>query len=239
MIVQILDVGCGEGDLLTPLCQPAPWLPPPPDRLPPPSSGTTSDKSGSPASPNFNNLDGIPELHPSLIHGLDVSPADLEFAIERTRPSGLEAEFDPANPPPRTYTINLTRFEPLDVKLWEGGLEVINEEFVGIECIVSTEVYVFMLRGCWPRVDPLTLKPVLNTYHPPYTLSSTLFSLGFTTPLSSLSRPHHTPSTHVLPLQMHRPQSAKDSRTQRGELKESSDTLTTNSSGRQKSSEPG
>ncbi|TEB34798.1 hypothetical protein FA13DRAFT_1576335, partial [Coprinellus micaceus] len=181
-MTQILDVGCGEGDLLTPLCQPAPWLPPPPpDRLPPPSSGTTSDKSGSPASPNFNNLDGIPELHPSLIHGLDVSPADLEFAIERTRPSGLEAEFDPANPPPRTYTINLTRFEPLDVKLWEGGLEVINEEFVGIECIVSTEVIEHLSPTIYPFFNPV----LFGVYHPTFLLVTTpsyTFNARFTSP---------------------------------------------------------
>lgn len=32
------------------------------------------------------------------------------------------------------------RWEPLHAKVYRGGLEVINEAFVGIECIVSTEV---------------------------------------------------------------------------------------------------
>ena len=77
-------------------------------------------------------MDGIKNLHVELIHGLDISPHDLGFAINTTRP--------PEPLPQSAYTLSLTRFEPLDVKLWEGGLEVINEEFVGIECIVSTEV---------------------------------------------------------------------------------------------------
>ncbi|KAJ3546878.1 hypothetical protein NMY22_g1864 [Coprinellus aureogranulatus] len=179
---RILDVGCGEGELLTPLCQPAPWLaPPPPDRLPPPSTDTSSDPSKTASSPDFNNLDGIPELHPSIIHGLDASADDLAFAIDRTRPSGTEEEFDPANPPPKTYTINLTRFEPLDVKLWEGGLEVINEEFVGIECIVSTEVIEHLSPSIYPFFDPV----LLGVYHPKFLLVTTpsyTFNARFTSP---------------------------------------------------------
>jgi hypothetical protein len=32
------------------------------------------------------------------------------------------------------------RWEELEVKIWQGGLEVVNEELVNIECIVSMEV---------------------------------------------------------------------------------------------------
>jgi hypothetical protein len=35
------------------------------------------------------------------------------------------------------------RWEEMEAKVWKGGLEVANEEFVGIECLVSTEVSVF------------------------------------------------------------------------------------------------
>ena len=39
------------------------------------------------------------------------------------------------------HTYGWTRFEPLDVSIWEGGLQVPNPAFKAIECIVATEVY--------------------------------------------------------------------------------------------------
>lgn len=135
---QILDVGCGEGELLTPLVQPAPWLlPPPPSILPP------KDPESPILSPSRNStVDEIPNLHPRLVHGLDISPGDLQFAIDRTRPPVPEPEDEDAHVRQmrRLYSPNLTRFEEMDVKIWEGGLEVVNEEFVGLECIVASEV---------------------------------------------------------------------------------------------------
>lgn len=123
---QVLDVGCGEGQLLVPLSQPAPWLAPPPAPVLPPK-----DLGG--PSPAYND-DEIPNLHISNLHGLDISKYDLEFAARETAPPN----FSPDNNQP--YYHVQPRWEELEVKLWEGGLEVINEEFVGMECIVSTEV---------------------------------------------------------------------------------------------------
>ncbi|KAJ2914058.1 hypothetical protein MD484_g6357, partial [Candolleomyces efflorescens] len=174
-ITKVLDVGCGEGSLLSPLCQPAPWLPAPPlDRLPPPPPPAHSWEPESPLlSATFNSMDGIKNLHVELIHGLDISPTDLEFAINTTRP--------PEPQPPSDYTLSLTRFESTDVKLWEGGLEVINEEFVGIECIVSTEVIEHLSTETLPYFAPI----LLGVYHPEFLLVTTpsyTFNARFTTP---------------------------------------------------------
>lgn len=40
----------------------------------------------------------------------------------------------------RLYTHMSTRWEEMVAKLWKGGLQVVNEDFVNVECIVSTEV---------------------------------------------------------------------------------------------------
>ena len=71
--------------------------------------------------------DEIANLHVKHVAGLDIS-ADLEFACRAVVPS--------------TSSHGVTRWEPLEAKVWKGGLEYPNAEFVGIECIVATEVYV-------------------------------------------------------------------------------------------------
>ena len=140
-ITQVLDAGCGEGELLTVLCQPAPWLPAPPSSIlpPSPSSPTSPAQITAPLeSPTYNTTDDIPNLHISLIHGLDVSSSDLAFAIERTQPPPPEPEEDITGY--RTYSTGVQRWEDLQVNIWKGGLETVNEAFVGVECIVSMEV---------------------------------------------------------------------------------------------------
>lgn len=143
-ITQVLDAGCGEGELLTVLCQPAPWLPAPPSSILPPPPSPSSPPSTSPTapeSPTYNTTDDIPNLHISLLHGLDISSSDLAFAIERTQPPPPEPEEDIITGMGyRTYSTGIQRWEDLQVKIWKGGLETVNEAFVGVECIVSTEV---------------------------------------------------------------------------------------------------
>lgn len=128
--MQVLDVGCGEGQLLTTLCQPAPWLTPPPSTILP--TVELSPDELVPPTPTYN--DEIPNLHATFIAGLDISPQDLAFAVLGSAP--------PEETPDgkRSYYNISPRWEDLEVKILKGGLEVINEEFVDIECIVSTEV---------------------------------------------------------------------------------------------------
>lgn len=125
-------MGCGEGQLLTTLCQPAPWLTPPPTSVLIPLVSPNDDSV--PQTPTYND-DEIPNLHISELHGLDISSEDLAFALECTAPPKKESGGGY-----RSFNAGIQRWEDLVVKVWRGGLEVINEEFIDIECIVSTEV---------------------------------------------------------------------------------------------------
>lgn len=138
-LFQVLDVGCGEGQLLAVLCQPAPWLTPPPMGVLPPLPAPSSPSEPIPPSPTYN--DEIPNLHPTLIVGLDISASDLAFAVQGTTPPQQEVNLDEGSDEYRSRLTNVgLRWEKLDVKVWKGGLEVVNDEFVDVECIVSTEV---------------------------------------------------------------------------------------------------
>lgn len=115
----MLDIGCGEGELVQCLCNPAPWL-----------EVTTDDPSIPMPEPDEC-------MHPELVHALDISTTDLQCVVEGTKPrTGLSDAND---------WQMMIRWESMVVKVWEGSLESFNPEFVGIECIVSTEVCVFYL----------------------------------------------------------------------------------------------
>ncbi|KAK0469578.1 uncharacterized protein EV420DRAFT_1495458 [Desarmillaria tabescens] len=165
-VTDVVDIGCGEGQLLSALCQPAPWLGPPPPEILPPSDPTDT------ATPNFNSPhDPIPNLHPVRIAGLDISQRDLDFAIQATAP------------PPQTGDRHLssTRWEPLVASIWKGGLEVINESFVGAECIVSSEVIEHLPSHIFLMFAPM----LLGVYHPKIFLVTTpsyTFNARFTSP---------------------------------------------------------
>ncbi|KAH6909128.1 hypothetical protein BKA70DRAFT_1149051 [Coprinopsis sp. MPI-PUGE-AT-0042] len=184
-ITKVLDIGCGEGELLNTLCQVAPWLPPPPSA---PESDPRSPVSvTSPVSAQLNptdrrDPDSIPNLHPRYLHGLDISAEDLQFAVRLTKPPDVEEYDDPTSPhPARRYSTALTRFEELDVKIWKGGLEAINDEFVGMECIVSSEV----IEHLPPMVLPFFAPVILGVYHPGIFLMTTpsyTYNARFTAP---------------------------------------------------------
>jgi len=65
-------------------------------------------------------------IHARELHGLDILHSDLMFAADITAPD--------------EHAYGWTRFEQLDVSIWDGGLQVPNPAFKGIECIVATEV---------------------------------------------------------------------------------------------------
>src|SRR3984957_15707528 len=67
----------------------------------------------------------ILSLHPARVFGLDVSAQDLQFAMENTAVSRA-----------------MRRWEDLEAKIWEGSLDVVNEAFVDVDCVVAMEVYV-------------------------------------------------------------------------------------------------
>jgi hypothetical protein len=53
----------------------------------------------------------------------------------------------------RALTGDNERWEPLMSKVWKGSLEVVNDEFKNIECIVGMEVCVFLLS--WQSISHL------------------------------------------------------------------------------------
>jgi hypothetical protein len=93
--------------------------------------------------------DDIPNLHITRVAGLDICESDLAFAVEGTAPP-------PSTPPGnedhgRSVHLNVgIRWEEMEAKVWKGGLEVVNEEFVGVECLISTEVSVLLLFLSFP-----------------------------------------------------------------------------------------
>jgi small RNA 2'-O-methyltransferase len=133
----VLDVGCGEGEIVACLCNAAPWLPLYPKE---PIASPPHDTSSYPETDavSLREEDGIhfnhDLLHVRNLHALDVSYEDLQQVISYAKP--------PAPPNDAQLWPAPNRWEPLDVKVWHGGMQVFNPEFVGIECIVSTEVYV-------------------------------------------------------------------------------------------------
>lgn len=130
--------------MLAVLCQPAPWLPPPPVHiLPALSEDHTKSAEKSRLAPEY--YDEISDIHPAQVLGLDISSDDLDFAVQGTAPPPSEVELEKGGSHISAgfFSIN-PRWEDLDVKIWRGGLEVINETFVDVECIVSSEVYAFV-----------------------------------------------------------------------------------------------
>ncbi|KIK99580.1 hypothetical protein PAXRUDRAFT_47575, partial [Paxillus rubicundulus Ve08.2h10] len=140
-ITEIVDMGCGEGSLLATLCQPAPWLGP--------ASSQDDDHC---LSSLFNNIgcndEDTPNLHPKRIAGVDISSCDLSIAMECTSPAS-------ANP---LYL----RWEPLDVELWKGSVDVINPSFIDVECVVATELIEHLTEDVLVHVAPV----VLGAYRP-------------------------------------------------------------------------
>lgn len=185
--MQVLDIGCAEGELLSCLCNPAPWFAPPPHGISPNDMSTTDTVL-------LKELhQGI--LHPSKIAGLDVSRDELERTIKNTQPLASGRETSWHRPP--------ARWEPLEVNIWEGGLECFNEAFVNVECVVATEVYVLSAQICsaetadhklaldrsiehLPETVLARFAPVvLGAYHPRILLVTTpsyTFNARFTAP---------------------------------------------------------
>lgn len=139
--MQVLDIGCGEGQLLSVLSVPSPWLPAPPKFLLYPNS-QPEEPITSPLNLYNTSSDPIPNLHITRLVGLDISTRDLEFAAQAIAPPANVENTEDSSIDPWRYrgSKDTVRWEEMTAKLWEGGLETINEEFVGTECIVSSEV---------------------------------------------------------------------------------------------------
>ena len=88
------------------------------------------------------------------VHGLDISDEDLVFAMQAAAPPEPEEEDNSEmGLRLRSLTAGGQRWEALSSKVWKGGLEVINEEFRDIECIVGMEVYMFLYHSSLSFTD--------------------------------------------------------------------------------------
>ncbi|KAG5647338.1 hypothetical protein DXG03_000406 [Asterophora parasitica] len=179
-VTKLLDIGCGEGQLLSVLCQPAPWLAPPPRHILPAPTEAPNTSGLIPSSPAYN--DEIPNIHTTHIMGLDICASDLEFAVQGCAPPQADVNLNEGSDMYASYFTNVDlRWEDLEAKLWKGGLEAINEEFVNVECIVSTEVIEHLPPHIFPAFAPM----LLGVYHPRLFLVTTppyTFNARFTAP---------------------------------------------------------
>ncbi|KZV89807.1 hypothetical protein EXIGLDRAFT_677711 [Exidia glandulosa HHB12029] len=123
-VTSVLDVGCGPGDLISCLCEPA----------------QTVDSQPEPGDPI---LDIFQDLHLKRIAGLDMSSASLEAASKHVL-GRVENATSAGN---SWWQPGRNRWEALEVKLWLGSLDVFNKDLVfdpkkdsGYEAIVSQEV---------------------------------------------------------------------------------------------------
>ncbi|KAJ3559647.1 hypothetical protein NM688_g221 [Phlebia brevispora] len=166
-VTAVLDVGCGEGETIACLCNPAPWLSPHASvSSMPPLAGTLSweDIKSSILSDDF--------LHLEKVFAFDISSQALKDAVRMTIPQ-------PQSEAGQWH--GYTRWEPLHVKLWEGGLESYNPDFVNIDCIISTEVIEHLPEDILPEFAPM----LLGVYHPRLLLITTpsyTFNARFTAP---------------------------------------------------------
>ncbi|KAF8823435.1 hypothetical protein HHX47_DHR10000154 [Lentinula edodes] len=182
--MQVLDIGCGEGQLLSVLSVPSPWLPAPPQFMLYPNS-QPKEPIASPLNLYNTSSDPIPNLHITRLVGLDISSRDLEFAAQAIAPPANAENTEDSSIDPWRYrgSKDTVRWEEMTAKLWEGGLETINEEFVGTECIVSSEV----IEHLSPTILPFFAPILLGVYKPKFLLITTpsyTFNALFTSPNS-------------------------------------------------------
>ncbi|KAJ3834520.1 hypothetical protein F5878DRAFT_353178 [Lentinula raphanica] len=183
-VTDVLDIGCGEGQLLSVLSVPSPWLSAPPrSLLYPKTEEIPQIPSVSPTSLYNTPSDPIPNLHITRLNGLDISSRDLEFAGQAITPPAIAGDDEPFDPWRHRTSRESVRWEEMTAKLWQGGLETINEEFVGTECIVSSEVIEHLPPTILPFFSPI----LLGVYKPKFLLITTpsySFNALFTTPHS-------------------------------------------------------
>ncbi|KAG8726500.1 hypothetical protein FRC12_023344 [Ceratobasidium sp. 428] len=113
----VLDIGCGEGSLLSVLCGPASSIP----NDPPDSHLSTP----------------IRDLFLQRVAALDVDPEVIDDAVHAATSDREPHYLAPWGSGEDGW---YTRWAPLEASVWQGGLEVLNSEFYKFDAIVSTEV---------------------------------------------------------------------------------------------------
>jgi small RNA 2'-O-methyltransferase len=121
-VSSILDVGCGDGNLLACLCNPPPWLSE--------EGRTTVDPSAECQSESLSFVDA------RRLVGLDISRKELVKAVECTAPEESTEMLTSWS------GRRIRRWDSLEVTILEGNFADYNPKLCDVECIVATEVYV-------------------------------------------------------------------------------------------------
>lgn len=147
-VTSVLDVGCGEGDLLRVLCEPAATVPEDPIRALSSSGGTLDadgeekmDKAEDHNTDRAQTRELFLHVRPlslpleivtnpsQRVAGLDVDPTVIPEAVKAITPPSEET--DQYIPP---------RWQRLECEIWQGGLEKHNRRLEGFEAIVALEL---------------------------------------------------------------------------------------------------
>ncbi|OBZ72388.1 Small RNA 2'-O-methyltransferase [Grifola frondosa] len=158
-VVDLLDVGCGCGRLVHCLCFPTWRLSPPPPAEWPEVISFFKDCPPDPSTAT---------IHTGKVYAVDISASDSKWLSESIRPSASDF-------PERL------RWEPLEVKVWQGSLDSVNPEFVGFECICAMEVIEHLPEDVLADFAPI----MLGIYHPRLLLITTpsyTYNARFTAP---------------------------------------------------------
>lgn len=159
----VVEFGCGEGNLLKMLSEPAISI----DRFPP-RPPPTSDQATRPSSENEQIkgsrtfIDNIPDLNPyqedneiRLLIGLDL----LSNRIQRAQ-SYFEHQPDNSSLGPSIWEQH--RWEPLKIELWHGDLTRYNKRFVAQDCLIMSEVIEHLPASDLEKSLPL----IFSVYRP-------------------------------------------------------------------------
>ncbi|KAH0833064.1 hypothetical protein J3R83DRAFT_12055 [Lanmaoa asiatica] len=84
----------------------------------------------------------------ALLERLDIASSQLEIATQYTSPASVNPLY--------------TRWEPLDVEIWQGSVDAINPAFVNVQCIVASELIEHLADDVLVQVAPI----VLGVYQP-------------------------------------------------------------------------
>ncbi|CDZ96561.1 Uncharacterized conserved protein HEN1/CORYMBOSA2 [Phaffia rhodozyma] len=132
-VTSVLDIGCGEGNLLQALSFPAPTIPEPCIR-----EDTCSSEEDEPEPPS---------LHLKKIAGLDISEQELNRASERIFPLIDDSSDSPIR----------KRWTDLEIKFFLGDLTVFDPELEGYEAIVASEVVEHLPQPMLSALGPVLL----------------------------------------------------------------------------------
>ncbi|KAG9102432.1 hypothetical protein FS749_000022 [Ceratobasidium sp. UAMH 11750] len=113
----VLDIGCGEGSLLSALCGSASSIP--------------NDV------PDSHLSTPIRDLFVERVAALDVDPQVIDDAVHVATTEREPHYLAPWGSGEDGWYI---RWASMETGVWQGGLEVLNSEFYGFDAIVSTEV---------------------------------------------------------------------------------------------------